>query len=88
MALDNLNNLSKRGVTHLTETFVMAWGQLGRYASNHTKRFLLTLYSVLRDRELNLVLLRLVEYLGYTNQIVSGVAFNEVSNKVDSLNLY
>lgn len=30
------------------------------------------------DDELNLVLLRLVQYLGHVNPIVSGVAFNEV----------
>jgi hypothetical protein len=39
----------------------------------------LTFHRVSADRELNLVLLRLVEYLGHTNQIVSGAAFNEVS---------
>jgi hypothetical protein len=38
----------------------------------------LTLHRVSEDRELNLVLLRLVEYLGHTNQIASGAAFNEV----------
>jgi hypothetical protein len=31
-----------------------------------------------RDEELDIILLRLVEYLGHTNQIVSAVAFNEV----------
>ena len=40
---------------------------------------LLTLLRISEDRELNLVLLRLVEYLGHTNQIISGAAFNEVS---------
>jgi hypothetical protein len=37
-------------------------------------------YRISEDRELNLVLLRLVEYLGHTNQIASGTAFNEVIN--------
>lgn len=39
----------------------------------------LTFRRVSEDRELNLVLLRLVEYLGHTNQIASGTAYNEVS---------
>jgi serine/threonine-protein kinase ATR len=30
------------------------------------------------DDELNIVLLRLVAYLGHSNPVISGVAFNEV----------
>jgi hypothetical protein len=33
----------------------------------------------LKDDEFNLVLVALVEYLGHSNPIVSGVAFNEAS---------
>jgi hypothetical protein len=33
---------------------------------------------ILNDNELNIVLLKLVEYLGHSNPIISGVAFNEV----------
>lgn len=33
---------------------------------------------VVQDQELNAVLLKLLDYLGHTNPIVSGVAFNEV----------
>lgn len=33
---------------------------------------------VVQDQELNVVLLKLLDYLGHTNPIVSGVAFNEV----------
>lgn len=33
---------------------------------------------VVQDQELNVVLLKLLDYLAHTNPIVSGVAFNEV----------
>lgn len=33
---------------------------------------------VVQDQELNVVLLKLLDYLGHTNPVVSGVAFNEV----------
>lgn len=36
-------------------------------------------YRIANDDELNLVLLGLVKYLGNGNRIVSGAAFNEVS---------
>ena len=35
--------------------------------------------SVCTDEELNLVLLRLVEYLGHTNSLVHGAAYIEVT---------
>ena len=35
--------------------------------------------SVCSDEELNLVLLRLVEYLGHTNSLVHGAAYVEVT---------
>lgn len=37
--------------------------------------------SVVKDDDLNVLLLALVEYLGHSNQIVSGTAFAEVSSK-------
>jgi hypothetical protein len=37
--------------------------------------------SVVKDDDLNVLLLALVEYLGHNNQIVSGTAFSEVSSK-------
>lgn len=36
------------------------------------------LLRVVQGQELNAVLLKLLDYLGHTNPIVSGVAFNEV----------
>ncbi|KUJ09266.1 protein kinase-like protein rad3 [Mollisia scopiformis] len=49
--------------TYLQETCVLAWGQLGR---------------ITQDDEFCLVLLALVKYLGHSNSIVSGTAFNEI----------
>jgi hypothetical protein len=37
-------------------------------------------FRLLEDGELNIVLLKLVEYLGHSNPIVSNAAYNEVSN--------
>ena len=38
----------------------------------------LTISSVTGETELNIILLRLVEYLGHTNPLVCGIAYNEV----------
>ncbi|KAK0105320.1 serine/threonine-protein kinase M1 [Cadophora gregata f. sp. sojae] len=45
------------------ETTVLAWGQIA---------------SFVKDHDLNVLLLALVEYLGHSNQIVSGTAFSEI----------
>ncbi|PHH65261.1 hypothetical protein CDD81_3120 [Ophiocordyceps australis] len=58
-----LKETSKKNEPHLMETRIMAWGQLGRHVS---------------DDELNVVLLKLLEYLGSNNSIVSAFAFNEL----------
>ncbi|KAG4443512.1 hypothetical protein IFR05_000985 [Cadophora sp. M221] len=47
----------------LQETTVLAWGQIA---------------GVVKDDDLNATLLALVEYLGHSNQIVSGTAFGEI----------
>ncbi|KAK4192472.1 protein kinase rad3 [Podospora australis] len=69
VALGILKKHFERGGDHLQETCIMAWGQVGRVAS---------------DDELNLVLIQLVEYLGHRNNIVSAFAFNEILNLADS----
>ena len=38
-----------------------------------------TVCSISEGDEMNLVLLKLVEYLGHTNALLSGLAFDEVS---------
>ncbi|KAI8722117.1 Non-specific serine/threonine protein kinase [Fusarium sp. LHS14.1] len=60
-----LKSLSEKNRANLTETFIMAWGQLG---------------TVVCEDELNMVLIKLMEYLGSSNNIVSAFAFNELLN--------
>lgn len=64
-----LKTLSNKEAAHLHETCVMAWAQVGRVVSAD---------------ELNLVVLKLVEYLGHHNMTVSAFAFNEVLNLAES----
>ncbi|KAF5567630.1 UVSB PI-3 kinase [Fusarium napiforme] len=64
-----LKSISDKNQPNLTETFIMAWGQLGRVVWEH---------------ELNLVLIKLLEYLGSNNNIVSACAFNELLNLADA----
>lgn len=60
-----LRSLSEKESAHLYETSIMAWGQVGRAMSVDG---------------LNLVVIKLVEYLGHRNMIVSAFAFNEILN--------
>ena len=64
VALDFLRNLSDRGDLALQETCILAWGQIAR--------------NIHDGDEMNLVLLKLVEYLGHTNALLSGLAFDEL----------
>ncbi|KAF9765646.1 hypothetical protein IL306_002066 [Fusarium sp. DS 682] len=64
-----LKSISDKNQPNLTETFIMAWGQLG---------------TVVWEHELNLVLIKLLEYLGSSNNIVSACAFNELLNLADA----
>jgi serine/threonine-protein kinase ATR len=68
-AINILRQFSGESAPHLAETWVLTWGQIAR---------------VSKDRELNLALLRLVEYLGHTNQIVSGLAFTEILSTAEA----
>ncbi|KAI5867447.1 phosphatidyl inositol 3-kinase [Durotheca rogersii] len=62
-ALNILRSLSEQDTPHLTETCILAWSQVG---------------SVVSDDELNLVLVKLVEYLGHESMITSVAAFTEI----------
>ncbi|QSZ36964.1 hypothetical protein DSL72_009056, partial [Monilinia vaccinii-corymbosi] len=80
-----LRELSEKPTLHFQETCILAWGQLARSAQ------LLPACScyaynvrVMVDGDLNRVLLKLVEYLGHSNPIVSNAAYNEVSKVVSS----
>ncbi|UKZ81191.1 hypothetical protein TrVFT333_008963 [Trichoderma virens FT-333] len=58
-----LKSASEADPPLLIETRILAWGQLGR---------------VVTEDELNLVLIKLLEYLGSSNNIESAFAFNEL----------
>jgi serine/threonine-protein kinase ATR len=68
-ALSILKSLSDKAAQNLQETCIMAWAQVGRAVSAD---------------ELNLVVIKLVEYLGHRNMILSGLAFNEILNLAES----
>ncbi|KAH6604197.1 hypothetical protein Trco_007643 [Trichoderma cornu-damae] len=58
-----LKSASEADPPLLVETRILAWGQLGR---------------VVTEDELNLILIKLLEYLGSSNNIESSFAFNEL----------
>lgn len=58
-----LRSASEADQPFMRETRILAWGQLGR---------------VVTEDELNLVLIKLLEYLGSSNNIESAFAFNEL----------
>ncbi|KAL8834033.1 MAG: hypothetical protein Q9170_003964 [Blastenia crenularia] len=62
-ALDFLRGLSEKSDLALQETCILAWGQVARVSSGD---------------ETNIVLLRLVDYLGHTNPLVCGLAYDEL----------
>ncbi|KAJ0123315.1 protein kinase rad3 [Diaporthe amygdali] len=64
-ALGFLRSISDKNEPNINETSLMAWGQLGRVVS---------------DEGLNLVLVKMLEFLGHQNPIVSAVALNEITN--------
>lgn len=68
-ALGFLKSVSDKNEPSINETSLMAWGQLGRVVS---------------DDGLNLVLVKMLEFLGHQNPIVSAVALNEITNLANS----
>ncbi|KAK3954844.1 phosphatidyl inositol 3-kinase [Pseudoneurospora amorphoporcata] len=65
IVLDILKLITNEDALHLHETCILAWGQAGRVVSAD---------------HLNLILIKLVEYLGYNNSVVSAMAVNEILN--------
>ncbi|KAL8900267.1 MAG: hypothetical protein Q9207_005780 [Kuettlingeria erythrocarpa] len=61
--LDCLRSLSERCELSLQETCILAWGQIARESTGD---------------ETNIVLLRLVDYLGHTNPLICGLAYDEL----------
>lgn len=70
LVLEFLRELAERGDTAEQESVIFAIGQLAR---------------VCGGQELNIALLRLVEYLGHTNALVNGMAYNEILNLASAL---
>ncbi|KAI5464134.1 hypothetical protein BGZ63DRAFT_349688 [Mariannaea sp. PMI_226] len=64
-----MRSISDKNQANMMETCIMAWGQLGRVVS---------------EDEVNLVLIKLLEYLGSSNNVVSAFAFNELLNLAES----
>lgn len=78
LALDYLRALSDRDIPSEHETLISAWGQAAVACG---------------ERELNLILLRLVDYLGHGNPLVAGLAWIEIeavaaAKKVSILDLF
>ena len=62
--LDSLRGLSEKGDTSYQETCISGLGEIGS--------------SITSEEAMNIILLRLVEYLGHSNALVSNLAFEEI----------
>ncbi|KAK5172495.1 hypothetical protein LTR04_000014, partial [Oleoguttula sp. CCFEE 6159] len=71
LALNFLKALSDRNDLGEQETLIMAWGQVA---------------AVSGDEVLNIILLRLIDFLGHSNPLISGLAFDELSQLSTTLN--
>jgi hypothetical protein len=84
--LEWLKNISDKDDPPLQEACIMTLCGLAMYVPN-SQNYLssvplvsqMNLCSVSEDEEKNIILLRLLEYLGHTNPYVCAVAYNEVS---------
>lgn len=68
--IEFLRALSDRNGLLEQDTLIFTWGLVGRKCG---------------EKELNLVLLRLVEYLGHSQALICGVAFSEIASLADAL---
>lgn len=87
IVLEWLRNLSEKNDMPLQEACILTLCRLARFV--HRRRLLSSTYAahhvinrVSEDDEKNIILLRLLEYLGHPNPYVCAVAYNEVSNSV------
>lgn len=85
IVLEWLRNLSEKDDMPLQEACILTLCRLARFVSQ--QQLLSTTHSayhvtnrVSEDDEKNIILLRLLEYLGHPNPYVCAVAYNEVSN--------
>ncbi|KAL4877252.1 hypothetical protein BJY04DRAFT_230764 [Aspergillus karnatakaensis] len=72
IVLDWLRNLSEKQETALHETCIMTLCRLAGFSN---------------DEELNIILARLIEYLGHPNPFVCGVVYTELSKLAQQLNV-
>ncbi|KAH8201173.1 hypothetical protein TruAng_004641 [Truncatella angustata] len=63
--LQALSSVSDQNLPHLAETCIMAWSHVGR---------------VVPDDQLNLVLVKLVDYLSHGSAMIPAATFDEISN--------
>jgi serine/threonine-protein kinase ATR len=85
IVLEWLRNLSEKNDMPLQEACILTLCRLARFVTQH--QILSPVHSahhvtnrVSEDDEKNIILLRLLEYLGHPNPYVCAVAYNEVSN--------
>lgn len=64
-----LRSASEQDLPHMVESRIMVWGQIGK---------------IVTEEELNLVLIKLLDYLGSNNTVEAAVAFNELLNVADT----
>ena len=69
VAIEYMRTLADRDVPSEQDTMIAAWGQVALTCN---------------DSELNLVLLRLVEYLGHSNPLICGLAFSSLEKVADA----
>ena len=85
--LDVLRTVSDQKDLALHETAILAWGQIARYVGKSgISSGPRSLYTMSTGDEMNLILLKLVEYLGHTNALISGLAYDEVGAYCTHLN--
>ena len=79
IVLDVLRTISDQNDLALHETAILAWGQIARYVGKSgISSGSRSLSRMSTGDEMNLILLKLVEYLGHTNALISGLAYDEV----------
>ena len=87
IVLDVLRTISDQNDLALHETTILAWGQIARYVSKSgIPSGSRSLSSMSTGDEMNLILLKLVEYLGHTNTLISGLAYDEVGSYCTHIN--
>ncbi|KAI4730691.1 hypothetical protein E4T49_01590 [Aureobasidium sp. EXF-10728] len=74
VALNFLRALSTKDIVGQHETLILAWGRVA-------------VSRVCGEKELNLALLRLVDYLGHPNSLICSLAYSELEDIAEALSL-